>query len=172
MRFARVLADRIAAALDNAGLFTDLESVERRMDTVMAVLDEPSGSPTHGELVFANQAAVELGGQESLEAMIEPAPGEAKNHIYDERGEPLDRLDMLPVALRGEVGEPQIVRMVNAESGKETWVRIRSRAVQGSRPAVYAVSVFEDVTDIKLAEFAQSVFASTGELLAPRPTRR
>ena len=170
MRFARVLADRVAVALDNAGLFTDLESVERRMDTVMAVLDEAVGIvDSNGELVFANQAAVELGGHESLEEMIEAArSGEVKNHIYDERGEPLDRREMAPQrALRGEVGEPQIVRMVNAESGKETWVRIRSRAVPGSdgKP-IYAVSVFEDVTDIKLAEFAQSVLAKTGELLA------
>jgi PAS domain S-box-containing protein len=170
VRFARVLADRIAVALDNAGLFTDLESVERRMDTVMAVLDEAVGIvDSNGELVFANQAAVELGGHGSLEEMIEASRfGEVKNHIYDESGEPLDRLEMAPQrALRGEDGPPQIVRMVNAETGKETWVRIRSRAVKGSdgKP-IYAVSVFEDVTDIKLAEFAQSVLAKTGELLA------
>ncbi len=169
VRFARVLADRIAVALENAGLFTDLESVERRMDTVMAVLDEAVVLvDSKGDLIFANQAAVELGGHGSLEEMIEAAhSGEVRNHIYDERGEPLDRRDMAPQrALRGEVGEPQIVRMVNAQSGKETWVRIRSRAVPGTegRP-IYAVSVFEDVTDIKLAEFAQSVLAKTGELL-------
>ncbi len=170
VRFARVLADRIAIALDNAGLFTDLESVERRMDTVMAVLDEAVGIvDRNGELIFANQAAVELGGHRSLEEMIEAArAGEVKNHLFDESGEPLDRREMAPQrALRGEVGEPQIVRMVNSESGKETWVRIRSRAVPGSDGMpIYAVSVFEDVTDIKLAEFAQSVLAKTGELLA------
>ncbi len=170
VRFARVLADRIAVALDNAGLFTDLESVERRMDTVMAVLDEAVGIvDRNGELIFANQAAVELGGHESLEEMIAAArSGEIRNHLFDEQGEPLDRREMAPQrALRGESAEPQIIRMVNSESGKETWVRVRSRAVPGSdgRP-IYAVSVFEDVTDIKLAEFAQSVLAKTGELLA------
>ena len=41
VRFSQVLADRIALTLDNAGLFSDLESVELRMDTVMGVLDEP-----------------------------------------------------------------------------------------------------------------------------------
>ena len=170
VRFARVLADRIAVALDNAGLFTDLESVERRMDTVMAVLDEAVGIiDRNGELIFANQAAVELGGHGSLEEMMEAArSGEIRNHIFDEQGEPLDRREMAPQrALRGEEVGPQIIRLVNAESGKETWVRIRSRAVRGpdGRP-IYAVSVFEDVTDIKLAEFAQSVLAKTGELLA------
>ena len=105
VRFARVLADRIAVALDNAGLFTDLESVERRMDTVMAVLDEAVGIiDRNGELVFANQAAVELGGHGSLEEMIAAArSGEVRNHIFDEQGEPLDRREMAPQrALRGE----------------------------------------------------------------------
>src|SRR5829696_546857 len=37
LRFARILASRIGLALDNAGLFSDLESVERRMDTVMSI---------------------------------------------------------------------------------------------------------------------------------------
>ena len=105
VRFARVLADRIAVALDNAGLFTDLESVERRMDTVMAVLDEAVGIvDRNGKLIFANQAAVELGGHASLEEMIAAArSGEVRNHLFDEQGEPLDRREMAPQrALRGE----------------------------------------------------------------------
>ncbi len=40
VRFAQILASRIGLALDNAGLFSDLESIERRMDTVMSILDE------------------------------------------------------------------------------------------------------------------------------------
>ncbi len=58
VRFAQALAGRVALALDNAGLFSDLESVERRMDNVMSILDE--GIVIHdsqGELVFANPAA-------------------------------------------------------------------------------------------------------------------
>ncbi len=38
--FAQSLAHRIGLALDNAGLFSDLESVERRLDAVMSMLDE------------------------------------------------------------------------------------------------------------------------------------
>lgn len=170
VRFARVLADRVALALENAGLFSDLESVERRMDTVMAVLDEAvvinDGS---GRLVFANRAAVELGGFASLEEMTEVAQtGETRNHIYDEHGEPLDRGDMAPEqVLRGESPPPQMIRMVRADSGEEKWLRVRSRAVPGPDGApIYAVSVFEDVTEMKRSEFASSVLAQTGELLA------
>ena len=54
VRFAEILASRIGLALDNAGLFSDLESIERRMDTVMSILDEAIViHGADGELVFA-----------------------------------------------------------------------------------------------------------------------
>ena len=40
VRFAVLLGAQTALALDNAGLFSDLESIERPMDTVMSILDE------------------------------------------------------------------------------------------------------------------------------------
>ena len=50
------LASRIGIALDNAGLFSDLESIERRMDSVMenvaeAVIVHDSGA----NVVYANR---------------------------------------------------------------------------------------------------------------------
>ena len=58
VQFAEILASRIGLALDNAGLFSDLESFERRMDTVMSILDEAVViHGPDGELVFANPAA-------------------------------------------------------------------------------------------------------------------
>ena len=164
-RFSQVLADRIALTLDNAGLFSDLESVEMRMDTVMGVLDEPvTITERGGRLIFANQAAVELADRDTLEELLEPEPDEMDFDIYDEDGSLLGRGILpwqLPAARRGE-----IVRMVHAGRGEETWLRIRSRAMPSidNRP-IYTVTAFEDVTEMKFAEFAQSVFASTAELL-------
>ena len=61
VRFAQILASRIGLALDNAGLFSDLESIERRMDTVMSILDEAIViHGADGELVFANPAAARM----------------------------------------------------------------------------------------------------------------
>ena len=80
VRFAQILASRIGLALDNAGLFSDLESIERRMDTVMAILDEAiiiHGAD--GELVFANPAAAEmLGFETSEDAVATPTRGDPR----------------------------------------------------------------------------------------------
>ena len=66
VRFAQILASRIGLALDNAGLFSDLESIERRMDTVMSILDEAIViHGADGELVFANPAAATMLGYET-----------------------------------------------------------------------------------------------------------
>ena len=67
VRFAQILASRIGLALDNAGLFSDLESIERRMDTVMSILDEAIViHGADGELVFANPAAARMLGYETV----------------------------------------------------------------------------------------------------------
>ena len=50
------------------GLFSDLESIERRMDTVMSILDEAIViHGADGELVFANPAAARMLGLRDLE---------------------------------------------------------------------------------------------------------
>ncbi len=128
VRFSQVLADRIALTLDNAGLFSDLESVELRMDTVMGVLDEPvTITERGGRLIFANQAAVELADRSSLHELLEPEPAEPEFDIYDEEGKLLGR-GMLPWQVP-ELARDQIIRMVHAGHGEETWLRVRSRAM-------------------------------------------
>ena len=167
VRFSQVLADRIALTLDDAGLFSDLESVELRMDTVMGVLDEPvTITERTGRLIFANQAAVELADRSSLHELLEPEPAEPEFDIYDEEGKLFGR-GMLPWQVP-DLARDQIIRMVHAGHGEETWLRVPSRAMPSidNRPPIYTVSAFEDVTEMKFAEFAQSVFASTGELLS------
>ena len=73
VHFAQILASRIGLALDNSGLFSDLESVERRMDTVMSILDEAVViHGADGELVFANPAAARRLGYETSEEAISP----------------------------------------------------------------------------------------------------
>ncbi|MFN8112694.1 MAG: GAF domain-containing protein [Solirubrobacterales bacterium] len=164
--FCQVLADRVALTLDNAGLFSDLESVEMRMDSVMSVLDEPvTITERSGGLIFANEAALELADGDSLDEVMSIDAGEADFDIYDEDGVQLGR-GMFPWQVPG-LERGQIVRMVHAGHGEETWLRIRSRPIPATddRP-IYTVTAFEDVTEMKCAEFAQSVVAATGELLA------
>ncbi|HET6830254.1 MAG TPA: SpoIIE family protein phosphatase [Solirubrobacterales bacterium] len=161
--FGRMLADRFALTLDNAGLFSDLESVEMRMDAVMEVLDEPvTITERGGRLIFANQAAVDLAGHESLQELLEPDGDASGFDIYDEDGEILAR-DALP----WDLPDADVIRLVDPARGDETWLRARSRAMAAldNRP-MYTVTAFEDVSEMKFADFAQSVFASTAELLS------
>jgi PAS domain-containing protein len=164
--FTRALAGRVALALDIAGLFSDLESIEMRMDTVMSMLEEPvSISDRAGKLVFVNEAAVALAGAESRRELLESEADGPKFDIYDETDALIAR-DRFPWELdRGFGG--RIVRLVHPLHGEEQWLRIRSSDIEGAdgRP-IYTVSAFEDVTEMKLAEFAQGVFTSIAEMLS------
>jgi serine phosphatase RsbU (regulator of sigma subunit)/PAS domain-containing protein len=165
VRFCLALADRFALTLDNAGLFSDLESVEMRMDAVMEVLDEPvTITERGGRLVFANEAAVALAGRGTLDELLDPGESGPGFDIYDEGGEILAR-DVLPWQVP-DLERGAIVRMVDPRTGVETWLRVRSRMMPTLDDVpMYAVTAFEDVSEMKFSEFAQSVFASTSELL-------
>jgi len=161
--FARMLGGRAALVLDNAGLFSDLQGVERRMDVVMDVVDEAVAvNAGDGRLLFANRAAVELAGCDSLDELLAMArSGEQRFPIYSESGRPLTQRDgPLP-----DGATSQVIRLARGP-GEDVWLRIRSRAVVGDdgRP-LFNVSVFGDVTELKMEELAQAVRASVSELL-------
>jgi PAS domain S-box-containing protein len=171
VRFTRVLAGRVALAFDNAGLFSDLQSVERRMDTVMAIIDEAVVvHDSTGEVIYANEAAARSLGAESPEELTKVPAAKLRSEfdVYHEDGTPMP-VDELPSrrALRGEDPEPTIIRSIDRETGREVWTEDRSRAIKGpdGRP-LYAVTTLRDITEMKRAEFVQGMLARTGELLA------
>ena len=174
VRFAQILASRIGLALDNAGLFSDLESVERRMDTVMSIIDEAVViHDRQGELVFANPAAARSMGFESPEELIETPTEQIRERyvIRDEHGEKLGPEALAGLrALGGEAPEPLTLRVVDRQTRRETWRRTMARPIEGPDGLpLYSVTVIEDVTDVKRAEFSQRLLARTGELLASTP---
>jgi serine phosphatase RsbU (regulator of sigma subunit)/PAS domain-containing protein len=165
VEFVTVLASRIGIALDNAGLFSDLESIERRMDTVMenvaeAVIVHDAG----GNVVYANRAAAEL--QDLISA--KPGAPVRRFEISREGGEPLDA-DRLPrrLTIRGEDPQPTVFRLYDPDTGQESWRLEKSTSIRGpSGEVLYAVTTIQDVTAVKQGEFAQSVLADTAEALA------
>ena len=169
VQFAQILASRVALALDNAGLFSDLESFERRMDVVMSIVDEavvihgPSG-----ELLFANPvAAGALGFASSEEAVGSSAARVGERFVIrDESGQERGPEALTDVAVL--TAAPRTLRLTERHGAKkERWVRIRSRPIEGADgEPLYAVTVIEDVTDVKRAEFSQRLLARTGELLS------
>jgi PAS domain S-box-containing protein len=171
VRFVAALASRVGIALDNAGLFSDLESVERRMDSVMAnVAEAVIVHDGKGHLVFANKSASELLGLGGGEDLVSGRPGPAyeRFELRDEAGLPLAR-ETLPRrrVLRGEEPEPLVFQLIDHETGLETWRLERSNPIPGPDGGVlYVVTTIEDITAVKQAEFDQRVLASSAEAIA------
>jgi PAS domain S-box-containing protein len=171
LRFAEVLAGRIALALDNAGLEAAVSGLEQRLQATLANLAEAIVvRDTNGELVFANPSALRLLGIESMDAMSSSAPGElmARYEAFDEQGRAL-MLEDLPhtQALRGEHPAPVLVRNVVRATGEERWLVHKATPVFDAVGAVsMVVNVIEDVTSVKRAELAQRLLAEAGRELS------
>lgn len=167
--FASLLARRIGLVLDNAGLFSDLESVERRLDTVMSMLDE--GVAVHdasGDLVYANHAAARWLGFTGPKEVVEAAEHElmARVEIWAEDGTSLDR-DRVAQRLRaGRLPQREQIRLALKATGEERWAVVSSEPINTPDGSLlYAVTTIKDVTELKRSEFAQQLLARAGELL-------
>jgi PAS domain S-box-containing protein len=171
VRFAQILASRIGLALDNAGLFSDLESVERRMDTVMSILDEAVViHGTDGELVFANPAAARTLGFATSEEAIATPTARIRDHytIRDEEGNEVGAEALAGRrVLEDEPVSPLTLRITDRATGRERWMRTKARTIEGTAGEVlYSVTAIEDVTDVKRAEFTHRLLGRTGELIS------
>ncbi len=170
VRFAQVLANRIGLALDNAGLFSDLESVERRLDAVMSMLDEAVVvHDASGELVYLNDSAARWLGFASPQAALEAPAKErlGRLRVWSEDGQPVnskriaDRLSGVGLPWRG------LVRLAGGALDGERWAMVSSEPITApDGRTLYAVTTAEDVTELKRSEFTQQLLARTGELVA------
>jgi PAS domain S-box-containing protein len=168
--FAQDLANRIGLALDNAGLFSDLESVERRLDAVMSMLDEAVViHDANGMLVYVNDLAARwLGFPAPEDALAAPADDLVDRlRVWSEGGAGVDteliaeHLNAFRLPWQG------MARIAARGVREERWVAVNSRAINAPDGSIlYAVTTAKDVTDLKRSEFAEQLLARTGELLA------
>jgi PAS domain S-box-containing protein len=169
--FLRVFAGRVALALDNAGLSAELVTVEHQLEAILENLGEAvTVQDRTGRLVFANGAAAELLGADSVEELLATPPEELVERFstVNEDGSPLDAT-RLPgrIVLDGGTPAPLVVRATNKETGEERWRVTKSTAVRGpAGEVVLAVNVIEDITDTKQAERAQRLLADASSVLA------
>ena len=169
--FLRVFAGRVALALDNAGLSAELVTVEHQLEAILENLGEAvTVQDRTGRLVFANGAAAELLGAESVEELLATPPQELVDRFntVNEDGSPLDAT-RLPgrIVLEGGTPEPLVLRATNRQTGEQRWRVTKSTAVRGpAGEVVLAVNVIEDITDSKQAERAQRLLADTSSVLA------
>jgi serine phosphatase RsbU (regulator of sigma subunit)/PAS domain-containing protein len=171
LRFVEVLAGRVALALDNAGLFIELETMEAQLTAVLGNLTEAvTVRGARGGLIYANQAAADLLGFDSPQALLAtPAREIAERYAsFREDGAPIGLADV-PGArlLAGEEPDPLVMRVVHRETGEWAWRLIKSSAVRDRGGAItMVVSVIADITASKRAELVQRLLAEAGEVLA------
>ena len=170
--FAKVLAGRAALALDNAGLFSELETIEAQLTAALSTLAEAvTVQDAQGALIYANEAAAKVMGfsspQEVLSTPISEVLGRFDTRHED--GSPL-RTEDLPGrrVLAGEPDpEPLIVRGISNETGEERWRMTKASGVYDDDGTVkLVVNVIEDLTEVKRAELTQRLLARAGEVLA------
>ncbi len=166
------LARRSALAIDNARLFSDLQRVERRLEAILVNLAEAiTVIDEHGRTVFANQAAADLLGVAAPSDLMDLPPGTIMSRflVLDEQGRELE-LERMPGRrlFGGERPEPLLVRNIVRATGEERWLNIRSSPIvdPDSEQVLYAVNVFENITEVKRAQLAESFMSEVSRVLA------
>ncbi len=172
LELACELARRAALAIDNARLFSDLRRLEQRLETILTnVAEAITVVDRGGRTIFANQAAAELLGFPTPNDLVNAPPGTimSRFHVSTEEGRELDLRSMPARRLfRGERPEPLLVQNVVRATGEERWLIVRSSPIVNpeSGSMDYAVNVFENITEVKRVQLAESFMAEASRVLA------
>jgi PAS domain S-box-containing protein len=171
LRFAEVLGGRVALALDNAGLTSELSEAEEQFGVVVHTLAEAvlMNDPA-GRIVYANHAAAELLGVGADELVGAP-PGDLMDRfaVFDAHGRPIALSDLPSRRLLSGEPEPPplLVRNVVRATGEERWLLHRCSALRDADGAVVRlVNVIENVTEVKRAEWTQRLLAEASAALS------
>jgi len=172
LEFTKVLAGRAALALDNAGLFSELETIEAQLTAALSTLAEAvTVQHTGGSLIYANGAAARMLGFASAQELL-ATPVEQLMRAFDttnEDGSPL-RVEDLPgqqVIAGVRQPKPLVTRALDRRTGEIGWrVTKASGVYSASGELKLVVNVIEDITEVKRAELTQRMLARAGELLS------
>lgn len=145
-------------------------SSPRELARILDVLAEAvTVTEADGQLVFANTAALERMGVETLEQAREAGPAGvlARFDITDETGQPLHP-EQLPGRrlLRGKTAEPTLLRLVDKQTGRASWTLVKASLFENDQGRHLAVNVLEDVTEAKEQERRDRFLAHASEALA------
>jgi len=172
LELAGELARRAALAIDNARLFSALRRLERRLEAILtSVAEAITVIDRDGQTVFANQAAADLLGFPTPAELTSAPPGAimSRFRVCTEQGDELD-LESMPARrlFRGEHPEPLLVQNVVRATGEERWLIVRASPIADPETARidYAVNVFENITEVKRVQLAESFMAEASRVLA------
>ena len=148
----------------------DAEASREQLEAMLrGVADAVTAQAPDGRLLYANEAAVQLLGFESREALLTAAPADLLGayEIFDEAGRPYP-LGELPGrrALLGERSPEAIVRFRVRATGEERWSAIKANPIpDGNGGVSMAMNVIEDITAHKRAERAQGLLSRSSDVL-------
>jgi PAS domain S-box-containing protein len=133
------------------------------------IADAVTAQASDGRLLFANDAAVELLGYESSEALIAAPLTEimSRFELLDEKGRPfaLERLPGRRAIAEGRASEV-VVRFRVRATGEERWSAVKAMPIADRAGTVaMAINVIEDITSHKRAELAQRFLSDSSAAL-------
>jgi PAS domain S-box-containing protein len=154
----------------NQALAGDLDATQARLDGILGSLGEAvTVHDEHGQTVYANQAAADLLGRDTVDQVLAAAPGElAQNFtMTHEDGRPVE-LEDLPGRrlMQGEEAPALLTRSIRHDTGEAFWLLTKATVTHEASGARLAINIIEDVTDSKEAELRQRFLAEAGQLLA------
>jgi PAS domain S-box-containing protein len=165
---ARERATELASS--NEALARDLHAAQARLDGILGSLGEAvTVHDEHGKTVYANAAAAELLGCDSVEEVLAAEPGQlaGKFSITNEDGSPV-RVEDLPGRrlIGGESDASLLTRSIRVDTGEAYWLLTKATLTSDPDGARLAINIIEDVTEAKDAELRQRFLAEAGQLLA------
>ena len=128
-----------------------LEAILSSVPAGIMVLDQ------RGRIVFANDIASRMSGYRSMRELQDAPPDEVLRgaEIFDEHGRPMPDDDLPSVkALRGVESPAVLLRMRGIGPGDHRWLMARATPVADGRGGFLAVTVLEEISEIKWTEEA------------------
>jgi PAS domain S-box-containing protein len=163
------LGAQTAVSLENLRLQDLMRRTQEELRAILeGVADAVTAEDPDGKLVYVNAAAVGMLGDGDGQVPPDMRELMARLEVADEHGRPLPP-ECLPGrrALSGEHPMPLVVRFRRDRTDDRRCARVKATPVCDAHGRVrLAISVFEDITEIKQAEETQRFLARSSDLLA------
>ena len=156
-------------ASTNEALADELGATQARLDGILGTLAEAvTVHDEQGNVVYANPAAAELLGCESVDDVLSAAPERlaARFTITDEDGRRVSLEDMPGQQLMGGAETASLLTRSVRDDGEAFWLLTKATLYHDPSGARLAINVIEDVTEGKDAELRERFLAEAGQLLA------
>jgi PAS domain S-box-containing protein len=166
------LARRAALAIDNARLYSEVRRVEQRLAAILLNLAEAiTLTDADDQIVFANGAAAELFGARTPEELMSTNQEQAlaRFTLLDEHGRELTAAELPHKRLfSGEQPAPLMIHAIVRATGDERWLIARPAPVidPESERLLFSVNVYEDITEVKRTQVAETFMAEASRVLA------